>query len=143
VIVNVLTGPAKLGKIGQECNPPFIKNVIEWKRPDWASSLPFSGSESSRVLQKVCCKGSSNKRKPTEVDLKLVGLEIVAVDNNTLDNSQSSGPAALFENLPVKLEGPSLTFGKFNILYLDDEMRITRTYQGFTAVNIREDKEWF
>ena len=47
---------AKLGRIGQECSPPFIKNVIEWKKPDWASSLPFTGGESSRVLQKVCCQ---------------------------------------------------------------------------------------
>ena len=70
-------GPAKLGRIGQECSPPFIKNVIEWKRPDWASSLPFSGTKSSRVLQKVCCKGSSNPSKPAVVDLKLVGLEFL------------------------------------------------------------------
>lgn len=138
-------GPAKLGRIGQECSPPNIKNVIEWKRPEWASSLPFSGSEGDRVFQKVCCKGTAEKSKPTTVDLKLVGLELSGAGKNagdSIDNS-NGGPAALFQNFPVELEGPlSLTFGKFDILYLDDEMRITRTYQGYTTVNIREE-EWF
>ncbi|KAL3795144.1 hypothetical protein HJC23_007372 [Cyclotella cryptica] len=136
--------PAKLGRIGQECTPPFIKNVIEWKKPDWASSLPFSGTKSSRILQKVCCKGSSNASKPTVVDLTLVGLEISGESENEDGTIDSTGPAAFFENFPVKLEGPlSLTFGRFEILYLDDDMRITRTYQGFTAVNVRDESEWF
>ena len=44
---------AKLGRIGQECSPPFIKNIIEWKRPEWAKRLPFSGADDSRVMQKL------------------------------------------------------------------------------------------
>ena len=138
-----MSGPAKLGKIGQECSPPYIKNVIEWNRPDWASSLPFSGNEGDRVLQKVCCTGTANKSKPTTVDLKLVGLELIGTNaSDEIDNS-NGGPAAFFKNFPVELEGPlSLTFGKFEILYLDDEMRITRTYQGYTAINMRTE-EWF
>ena len=142
----ICSGPAKLGKIGQECSPPYIKNVIEWKRPDWASSLPFSGSERDRVLQKVCCKGKADKNKPTTVDLKLVGIEFTGVGEkagDVIDNS-NGGPAALFQNFPVQLEGPlSLMFGKFHILYLDDDMRVTKTYQGFTTINIREEIEWF
>lgn len=96
-------------------------------------------------MQKVCCKGSAVKGKPTTVDLKLVGFELTGAAENvgeSLDNSKGS-PAALFANMPVELEGPlSLTFGKFDILYLDDDVRITRTYQGYTAINIREE-EWF
>ncbi|KAL7446783.1 hypothetical protein ACHAXM_011243 [Skeletonema potamos] len=133
----------KLGRIGQECNPPFIKNVIEWKRPDWASSLPFSGDEDSRILQKVVTEGTSTPADNPTVDLKLVGLEISGTNT---DGSFLSGPAALFQNNPIKLQGPLKgPFGKFDILYLDDDMRITKTYQGFYAVNIRQDKEneWF
>lgn len=138
-------GPAKLGRIGQQCSPPFIKNVIEWKRPDWAASLPFSGNESSRILQKVCCTGSADASDPAAVNLKLVGLEITA-DAGEKEGGvvRSSGPAAFFENFPVSLEGPlSLAFGRFEVLYLDRDMRITKTFQGFTAVNVRDETEWF
>ncbi|EED92207.1 predicted protein [Thalassiosira pseudonana CCMP1335] len=147
---------AQLGRIGQECNPPSIKNVIEWKRPDWLPlSLPFSGGEGSRVLQKVCCEGSATLDEPAVVELKLVGLELEG-DDDTTNNSNNNGddrnnkllngPAGFLENFPVKLQGPLVApFGKFEILYLDGTMRITRTHQGFTAVNVREDKEskWF
>jgi hypothetical protein len=148
---------AKLGRIGQECNPPSIKNVIEWLPPDWASSLPFvTYDESSRVLQKVCCEGSASPETPKAVDLKLVGLELLGekgTESGDGDegssrsdgfNSIFGGPAALLKNNPVKLQGPlTAPFGKFEILYLDDEMRITKTYQGYVAVNVREADPWF
>jgi hypothetical protein len=51
---------AQLGRIGQECNPPYIKNVIEWKRPEWAKNLPLSGGDESRVLQKVVTTASGS-----------------------------------------------------------------------------------
>ena len=155
-IISLDGGPfatAKLGRVGQECNPPSIKNVIEWIRPDWASSLPFlSDDESSRVLQKVCCEGSSTQQNPKTVDLKIVGLELIGSrgsesgDGNSRGgfNAIFGGPAALFESNPVMLQGPlSAPFGKFEILYLDHEMRITKTFQGYIAVNIREDNPWF
>ena len=144
---------AKLGRIGQECNPPSIKNVIEWMRPDWASSLPFFASDdgSSRVLQKVCCEGSATEQNPSTVDLKLVGLEFLGMKESDSDDGKSGGfnsvlggPAALLKRNPVKLKGPiTAPFGKFDILYLDDDMRITKTYQGYIAINIREDNPWF
>jgi len=142
----------KLGRIGQECDPPLIKNVIEWKRPSWASSLPFSGDEDSRILQKIVTEGASTPADNPTVDLKLVGLEISGTNgsmeesNSGLVNSLLNGPAALFEQNPIKLQGPLKgPFGKFDILYLDDEMRITKTYQGYYAVNVRQEKgnEWF
>ena len=147
---------AKLGRIGQECNPPSIKNVIEWQRPDWATNLPFSGSESSRVLQKVCCEGVANS--DTTVDLSIVGLEINGRETSSGERSSSSsssglmdsvlnGPSAFFESNPIELKGIlTAPFGKFDILYLDDDMRITKTYQGYYAVNTRISKkedEWF
>lgn len=147
---------AKLGRIGQECNPPSIKNVIEWLPPDWASSLPFiSYDESSRVLQKVCCEGSATPQYPKVVNLKLVGLELLGEkgtesgdgdegSRNIGFNSIFGGPAALLETNPLKLRGPlAAPFGKFEILYLDDDMRITKTYQGYVAVNVREADPWF
>jgi hypothetical protein len=144
---------AQLGRIGQECNPPSIKNVIEWQRPEWAASLPFSGNELSRVLQKVCCEGVASSS--TTVDLSIVGLEINGREtssgesssgSNGLMNSILNGPSAFFESNPLDLKGPlTAPFGKFDILYLDDDMRITKTYQGYYAVNTRISKEdeWF
>ncbi|KAL7494125.1 hypothetical protein ACHAWT_005709 [Skeletonema menzelii] len=140
----------KLGRIGQECNPPLIKNVIEYRRPNWASALPFSGDEGSRILQKVITEGSSTPAENPTVDLKLVGLEISGT-NGSIDETNPlmkllNGPAALLEQNPIKLQGPMKgPFGKFDVLYLDDEMRITKTYQGFYAVNVRQEKEneWF
>lgn len=125
--------------------------MIEWQRPDWASSLPFSGGESSRVLQKVCLEGSATKENPKTVNLKAVGLELSGMNGSDGVDADSSGlssffngPAALLESNPVKLQGPlTAPFGKFEILYLDDDMRITKTYQGYFAVNIREANEWF
>eukprot|EP00573_Skeletonema_grethae_P008491 CAMPEP_0201698728 /NCGR_PEP_ID=MMETSP0578-20130828/20552_1 /ASSEMBLY_ACC=CAM_ASM_000663 /TAXON_ID=267565 /ORGANISM="Skeletonema grethea, Strain CCMP 1804" /LENGTH=217 /DNA_ID=CAMNT_0048185337 /DNA_START=84 /DNA_END=733 /DNA_ORIENTATION=+ len=123
----------KLGRIGQECNPPLIKNVIEWKRPTWASALPFSGDEESRILQKVVTEGSSTPTDNPTVDLKLVGLEISGSNGSTEETNSGlmkllNGPAAFFEQNPINLQGPLKgPFGKFDILYLDDEMRITKT----------------
>jgi len=143
---------AKLGRIGQECNPPFIKNVIEWVRPDWAKDLPFSGSDESRILQKVVTSGSATPSEPTFVDLKVAGLELVAgesngVEKNILETIQSQGlPAGILSINPVDLKGPwNPRFGRFEILYLDEELRAIRTNQNFLAVNkrIRPGDEWF
>mmetsp|Transcript_9849 Transcript_9849/g.13875 ORF Transcript_9849/g.13875 Transcript_9849/m.13875 type:complete len:336 (-) Transcript_9849:46-1053(-) len=162
---------AKLGRIGQECTPPYIKNVIEWRRPDWAASLPFSGSDDSRVLQKVCTEASAKPEKPFEVDLKIVGLDLMAMngsgdnggsssfmdssgDDNTAlmdnlknlpENVQQNGiPVGLLQSNPIELRGPlTVPFGQFEILYLDDEMRIIKTGQNYLAVNVRDEEEWF
>lgn len=87
------------------------------------------------------------------VDLKLLGIELSgtnggeesAVDDGSGVAAFLNGPAALLASRgPVKLQGPlTAPFGKFEILYLDDDMRITKTYQGFYAVNVREESEWF
>lgn len=149
----------KLGRIGQECNPPYIKNVIEWLRPDWAANLPFSGSDESRVLQKVVTSGSATKEQPMQVDLKVAGLELEAgttstsaadgtgSDSSLVSRAQTDGlPVALLANNPVDLKGPlNPPFGKFTVLYLDEEIRIIRTVQNFLAVNRRilKGEEWF
>jgi hypothetical protein len=147
---------AKLGKIGQECSPPYIKNVIEWLRPDWASGLPLSGSDESRVLQKVVTSASATPEKPLIVDLKVAGLELEAGssdDGSSQDSSdiasriQKQGiPVGLLSANPVDLKGPwNPPFGQFEILYLDADLRIIKTGQNFVAVNqrIRNGEEWF
>jgi len=161
--------PAKLGRIGQECNPPIIKNVIEWTKPEWASSLPLSGSNKSRIIQKVCLEGNAKSSAPNVVELKVTGLDLLGFHDDDNDNGGDDamegsskemgggnsmgilsflpgggkGPAAFFQANPVELRGPlTAPFGRFEILYLDDEMRIIRTYQNYIAINVREE-EWF
>ena len=145
---------AKLGRIGQECKPPYIKNVIEYRRPDWAANLPFSGTEDSRVLQKIVTSGSATPDKPFLVELKAVGLELEAGESK--DESDTGGdfrsliqkkglPAGLLMTNPVDLKGPlTAPFGRFEILYLDDEFRVIQTYQNYLAVNrrIKVGEEW-
>jgi hypothetical protein len=161
----LLPPAAKLGRIGQECTPPFIKNVIEWKRPDWMSWLPFSGTQDSRILQKVVTEGtaSSTQNNPLEMNLKLVGIELsasatttkMAGSNSTTPSSlqdaiqQDGLPAALLQRNPVELRGPlTAPFGMFTLLYLDESLRIIKTGQGYYAVNVRaddygQDECWF
>jgi hypothetical protein len=154
---------AKLGKIGQQCDPPYIKNIIEWKRPDWAENLPFSGSSESRILQKVVVTAVANPSKPTFVELKVAGIEVMAGDNNDNDDNDSSSsssmiglvesiqkkgiPVGILSQNPIDLKGNlNPPFGRFEILYLDNELRIIRTNQNFIAVNRRINKkedEWF
>lgn len=154
------TPTAKLGRIGQDCSPPYVKNVIEWKRPEWAEMLPFSGTSESRILQKVCTKATASPEDPLQLNLDLAGIELVADDRNSNDDAstsaatravelidaiQTSGvPVGVLQQAPLLLEGPwSLPFGKARILFLDERMRILRTQQNFVAVNVRSDPEWF
>jgi len=161
-IPSFLPQNAKLGRIGQECIPEeaLIKNVIEWKRPDWVQGIlnqvgtEYSGGDESRVLQKVCVEATASPIRPTIVELKLSGFELVGSvdDGNSLPSNgifsslqeyAVHGPAAWFEKNPLSLNGQlKAPFGQFEILYLDSEMRIIRTGQGYFAVNIRQDA-WF
>jgi len=119
---------AKLGRIGQECSPPFIKNVIEWKKPDWADQvpLPFAGNKESRILQKICTKATASPDKPMIVNLEVVGLDLVAPPGVTAaglqeDIKQEGLPVGLLRNNPLELRGPlTAPFGQFEILYLDE-----------------------
>jgi hypothetical protein len=146
---------ATLGRIGQECKPPTIKNVIEWKRPTWAANLPFSGTDDSRVLQKVVTEATASPDKPTIVDLKLAGFEVSTTDSDNEEGGDLSIPqaiqnkgliAGLLQSRPINVQGPlKAPFGQFEVLYLDDELRIIQTGQNFLAVNLRmsSDNEWF
>lgn len=142
---------AELGRIGQECSPPYIKNVIEWKKPDWINQvpLPFAGNKESKILQKVCTKASASPDNPMIVNLEVVGLDLVAPPGATAtglqqDIEQEGLPVGLLRNNPLELRGPlTAPFGQFEILYLDEEMRIIQTSQNYMAVNLRVRDEWF
>ena len=154
---------AKLGRIGQECDPSqsTISNVIEWKRPDWLDSiLKTDNASEGRVIQKVVCEAKASPEKPNVVNLQLVGFELLGeTGKDDADTQQpdspfpwlpsvssllNEGPAAIFSKNPVSLRGPlKAPFGQFEIKYLDDEMRIIKTGQGYYAVNMRESQPWF
>lgn len=142
---------AELGRIGQECQPPVLKNVIEWKQPSWSNGLPFTGTQDTRILQKVVTTGKASPQSPARVQLDLSGLEVRSSDksgssSDFLEDVQSKGILPALLRQPLELNGSlSLPFGSFEVLYLDDELRINRTYQGYLAVNSRLNvgQEWF
>jgi hypothetical protein len=158
-LFGTVLSPAKLGRIGQECSPPYIRNVIEWVRPDWADGWPFSGSDRSRILQRVVTTGVATPRKPFLVDLKVAGLELgtPSSSSSSFDEEgkddlwtrfQRDGlPAGWLSMNPIDLKGPfNPPLGQFEILYLDDDLRMIRTSQNFLAVNRRikrPEDEWF
>lgn len=167
---------SKLARIGQDCDSiaGTVTNVIEWRQPDWLSSKDEKGNKDEiteggpRILQKVVCEASADPSKPTEINLTLVGFELIG-DTGTKKEEQSNdgersnplnpfglplpipdlkqlqdGPAAVLEANPIKLRGPLKSpFGKSNILYLDEDMRILKTNQGYVAVNMRDVDPWF
>jgi hypothetical protein len=148
---------AQLGRIGQSCKPPYITNVIEWVKPSWAQNLPsflLPGEDTNaRILQKVVTEAKAVPSRPTQVDLTLVGLDVTArmsYDNDTSENNLQEAIkekgllVGFLKTNPLELRGPLKTpFGKFTILYVDDELRIIRTYQSYPAINIQNKEEWF
>ena len=142
---------ASLGRIGQECDPPYIRNVIEWKRPSWLpQGLPLSGSDSDRIIQRVVTKATASPQKANEVQLELAGFRVgpsssaAATPTDIPSAIQKKGlVAGLTSVFPLDAEGPfTAPFGKFTILYLDQELRIVRTGQGYIAANVRAGTDW-
>ena len=110
---------ATLGRIGQECAPPYITNVIEWKSTTSLTSQPS-------ILQRVVTQAAPVSS--SRVQLLAAGVQLGSW---------------------VRLQGPlRLPFGHFDLLYLDDTFRIVRTSQGYYAINTRnggddDEEEWF
>jgi hypothetical protein len=153
-------GGGQLDAIGQECAPPYIRNVIAWRRPAWASMLARGDEDNNnnnysdpRLLQKVVTQASATPDEPTRVNLVLQGLEFSAAENpSKAENVEETRAATpwpmnwLLSQKSLQLSGPaSLPFGSFTILYLDDELRIVRTNSGYYAMNERNTAatEWF
>ena len=170
---------AQLGRIGQECQAPYIKNVIEWSRPAWANNLPsvLTGTDAdARILQKVVTLATASPQQPATVQLQVAGLQIATAKDDDDDDeagtdhdstttsttTKNDDPnrwllpdavrrkgwiAGLFQERPIDWVNPNrpLPFGKFEVLYLDETWRVTRTGQNHIAVNLRlpNDEAWF
>ena len=162
------TPTSSLGRVGQEvisAGGPSdsqkgsyeVRNVIEWLRPKWAGRLPLpdrvkgwviggepsEGSTGGRVIQKVITRGSDREGSGGTVDLKIAGAQVYA-------EGDSKGLPLLLQRVkdkPIDLKGPggALQFGSFEIMYLDEGMRIIKTSNGNWAVNLKDDagSEWF
>jgi PAP_fibrillin len=164
----------ELGRIGQDnTEPPLIKNVIEWLSPSWATNIPFlvgQSNDSARVLQKVVTTGSAVPESPTVVDLLVAGIQLTTSKNTSAEAAPSDSKGlSLRESIAqdglivgllqrqqqqkqanavdlLRLEkSQQPRFGSFEILYLDDDFRITKTSQNHFAVNVRikPGEEWF
>ena len=133
----------QLGRIGQDCtNPPFIENIIEWKKPTSTSNNNIFAVPSSlfpeRILQKVSCRGTytnnkNNKLDNNQVNLSILGARFEIPSSSSSSSSPPTPPTPLI----------TLPFGSFQILYIDSEIRITKTSQNYYAINRRSKDPWF
>jgi hypothetical protein len=163
----------ELGRIGQDnTEPPLIKNVIEWLSPSWTTNIPFlvgKSQDSARVIQKVVTTGSAVPESPSFVDLSVAGIQLATSKASSSESSFDAKNSTLREAIEqeglivgllqrqqqekntdavdlLRLEkSQQPPFGSFEILYLDDDFRITKTSQNHFAVNVRiqPGDEWF
>lgn len=128
-ILNIPSGPfASIGRIGQEIDPVArtITNVIEYVPSSLAAGIAEMASQDA-LVQRVITEYSI--ASATKVDLRISGIgfqprRVFGFELPDFAKFQAKGPL-------------SLPFGQFEILYMDDEIRIVRTYQGYYSVNRR------
>jgi hypothetical protein len=132
---------AGLERIGQLCDAraKTITNAIEWKPPAILSSIPFDSLPfkmpydplAERLEQRIVLKAKSSPSTPRRVELSVEGLDLVP----TRVFGQTAAAVELRSPLAAQLP-----FGSFDVLYLDDSLRIVKTVQGgFIAVNVRDE----
>ncbi len=133
-------------------------------------------NKSARILQKVVTFGSAVPASPTVVDLNVAGLQLSSgftTTTNEMSTSNESNDSNVRSNDlrgAIEKDGvivgvvkqqqkdkPNLDllkldesrqppFGSFEILYLDDTFRITKTSRNHYAINVRiqsPEDEWF
>lgn len=129
-ILGIPTGPfAQLGRIGQEIDSTrgTITNVIEYTPSSLVSGF-LGAVQEDTLLQRVVTE--YEVVSDTQVDLKIRGLGFQPRRVFGLDLPSVAS---------VGVQGPlSLPFGSFEVLYLDEELRIVRTAQGWYSINRRE-----
>jgi len=128
---------SEVARIGQVCDSSAgtIANVIEWRPRSWLRGQPAASFlEKDLVEQRVVLRAQADPAQPSRVDLFVEGLDLIprTVLGNPLVGRQ------------LQLRGPlsgRIPFGSFDVLYLDEALRITRTYQGYYAVNVKRDRD--
>ena len=134
-------GPlSAVGEIRQEIGAPDmggtfeIANIIEVLPPEAVraiGSLPV-GNDSTE--QRVLLDAQAAAPPSSRVELTLRGSELRP---KTLLGQALDGILP-----PLRLQGPkalALPFGSFDIIYVDDTLRVVRTNQGYWGVNVRDD----
>lgn len=132
---------AGLERVGQLCDASTktIANSIEWKPPEILSAIPFDSLPfkmpydplAERLEQRIVLKAKSSPSTPRRVELSVEGLDLVP----TRVFGQTAAAVELRSPLAAQLP-----FGSFDVLYLDDSLRIVKTVQGgFIAVNVRDE----
>lgn len=112
--------------VGQHIDPltAMIENVIEYGPTKWNPLVSFFGAETDRVQQRVLL---SYKRSGKQYSLLFKGTAI-RLQRVLGVNLRSQQPLTLMPPL-------ELPFGSFELLYIDNELRIVKTQQGFYALN--------
>ena len=130
-------------------------------------------NEPARILQKVVTFGSAVPASPAVVDLNVAGLQLssgststpyeMSTSNESNDRSNDLRAAIEEDGVIVGVvkqqqkdkpnidllkldESRQPPFGSFEILYLDDTFRITKTSRNHYAINVRiqtPEDEWF
>jgi len=75
-------------------------------------------------------KASATRAQPRRVQLSVEGLDLVP--------KQVLG----YQGDALELRGPlsgQVPFGSFEVVWLDEDMRVTKTDQGYLAINVRDD----
>jgi len=128
-IIGIPEGPfAQLDRIGQEIDARAgtIANVIEYTPSPLAAGF-LSVAQQDKLVQRVYTKYEATSA--TEVELKIQGLSF---------QPQRVLGLELPDMLRLEARGPlTLPFGRFEILYLDEDLRIVRTGQGWVSINSR------
>lgn len=128
-ILNIPTTPfSSIGRIGQEIDSTkgIILNVIEYRPSSLASGLKEAATEDA-LVQRVYTEYTVSSENSVELQIRGLGVDPQRVFGFEVP-----------EALKLKVQGPlSLPFGNFEVLYLDEEIRIIRTGQGWYSVNRR------
>jgi hypothetical protein len=160
--------PPYIANVIEWCAPSWANRI-----PFLVGKNKNSNEASARILQKVITFGSAVPASPMVVDLNVAGLQLSSGTNQASIPNETNGirtrknsdlrTAIEEDGLIVGIlkqqqkdqpnidllkldESRQPPFGSFEILYLDESLRITKTSQNHYAINIRiqsPEDEWF
>ena len=159
--------PPYIANVIEWCAPSWAGNI-----PFLVGNNKNSNASAARILQKVVTFGSAVPASPTVVDLNVAGLQLSAGNATMSTSIETSESKNNSNDLRTAIEEDGLIvgvlkqqqkdkpnidllkldesrqppFGSFEILYLDDTLRITKTSRNHYAINVRiqsREDEWF